>query len=223
MNSIETVTKQMKELAERMRARVRAFFRSPAGRRAAVAAVFLGTLGVGSLFVWWDARPTIRLVNATHHPLRVRVDDGKRARIVVVPPTSTETSEGGVVLRLAPGSHAFAVIAEAPGAPVPAPVSASLTTYGNYLFAAATDDQCFFIQRTLYGVAGAAGATAAGTGRAVPEEPLPPERRLWALPRTIDAVFSPNPPPLPGDRWSTGGERVALRQRRCDVASPRDP
>lgn len=182
------------------------------GRRFLVAAVFLLTLAVGSALVWWDARPTVRLVNATHHPLIVRIDEGRAAREIAVPPTSTETSDGGVVLRLAPGSHVFRV-SQPTGEP-PLPLSSTLSTYGNYLFAAATDEQCFFIQRTYYGVA------STNAGKTPPEEALPPEQRLWVLPRTIDAVFSPNPPPLPGDRWSTGGERVALRQRRCDLPLP---
>ncbi len=191
---------------------------SPAGRRALIAGVFCATLGVGSGFVWWDARPTVRIVNATHHPLRVRIDEGRRASVVAIPPTSTETSDGGVVLRLAPGHHVFAVLADDPASKeTPPPVSASLSTYGNYLFAAASDEQCFFVQRTLYGAAGAR------VKKAIPEEALPPDRRLWPLPRTIDAVFSPNPPPLPGDRWSTGGERIALRQRRCDLPSKQEP
>lgn len=241
-----------------------------------------GCLLVGG--AWWlDARPTVRIVNATNHPLVVVVDGevagpsgpsapldergGERAVRggvrLTIPPTSTETPEGGVTIRLAPGAHVFrvasltretpldpaAAVVVAPPAAAPASASASpdgtsegaapvvaaantgapettdqpsaratlkvapdraalLSTYGSYLFVAATDEQCFFVQRTAYGIAKPAGP---------PEVALDRASFFWPIPRSIDAVFSPNPPPVAGDKWSTGGERVALRQRRCDL------
>jgi hypothetical protein len=231
----------------------------------------LGAVSAGlvlALAWWFDARPSVRLLNATNHPLVVVVDgeithaspilDAKGGhreivggRRVEIPPTSTETPEGGVVLRLSPGTHVFRVASLTRETPLPVPLAsasasasaaasaaasppptaadpaneaaseptpratllvapdraAALSPYGNYLFVAATDEQCFFVQRTSYGSNKPGGP---------PEVALDRGSFFWPIPRTIDAVFSPNPPPVPGDRWSTGGERVALRQRRCD-------
>jgi hypothetical protein len=257
----------------------------PRARRFRVGAVAVAAAAVLAALWWLDARPTVRLVNATNHPLTVVVDGeimihspaldahgGRRdiqgGRVLEIPPTSTETPEGGVVIRLSPGTHVFRVASltretppavavavavavaasasaatgtasappvaapdatgpatqeapEAPNEPTPRATllvapdrAAALSAYGNYLFVAATDEQCFFVQRTSYGSSKPAGR---------PEIALERGSFFWPIPRTIDAVFSPNPPPLPGDRWSTGGERIALRQRRCDQPLHDDP
>jgi hypothetical protein len=191
----------------KVRTQAKEFFMSPRGRRVLMAGVVLLALGLVAGFVWLDARPTLRLVNATNHPVYVQVDG--QGRLLEVPSTSTETADGGLTLRLSPGTHVLRVKPGSEGGPAPPDVVGAFSPYGNYLFAATTDEQCFFIQRTTYGVGKASGP---------PETALDPARRLWSLPPLIDAVFSPNPAPSPGDRWSTGGERIALRQRRCEVA-----
>lgn len=171
------------------------------GLRAIRALAVLATLALVLALAYAEARPTVRLVNASNLPLIVRIDGRPHA----VAPTSTETAGGGTVVRLSPGTHRFAVEGANPTAPPDR--LGSLSAYGQYLFAASDGDQCFSVERTVYG---------RGTPSGPPNETLDRAARLWALPASIDAVFSPNPPPLPGDRWSTGGERIALRQRRCD-------
>ena len=175
--------------------------KSRAGLRAVRVSAAVAALAVVLGLAYAEARPTVRLVNASHLPVFVLIDGRPHA----VAPTSTETAGGGTVVRLSPGTHRFAV--EGGDLDAPPDRTGSLYAYGQYLFAASDGDQCFSVERTTYG---------RGTLSGPPTEALDRAARLWALPASIDAVFSPNPPPLPGDRWSTGGERIALRQRRCD-------
>jgi hypothetical protein len=175
-------------------------WRSPAvRRRALVAGVVLVLAGIAFL-VALGSRPIVRVVNATTVPVLVVIDGRTKVR---VPPTSLETAFAGEILRPWPGTHTLAVTPEggAPGEPI----RALLSAYTSYLYAPASDDQCFWVERTVYGRAKASGPRLRA---------LPPDQRVWVVPDRVDVWFAPSP--LPGDdRWSSGAERVAVRQVRC--------
>jgi hypothetical protein len=81
----------------------------------------------------------------------------------------------------------------------------TLSAGGNYLFAPASDDYCFWLETDFYG----------RNARPQHKQHLPAGQQFWSLPTHIDAWFGKNPDPG-ADRVSTGGEMTALRQDRCE-------
>jgi hypothetical protein len=123
---------------------------------------------------------------------------------VTIPPTSIETPFAGEIIRLFPGTHSFAVAGTEENEVET--TRAMISAYTTYLLVPASEQQCFFVQRTTY-------------GRARPSGPrlraLPPEQKIWVMPERVDAWFAPNPAPFSEDTYSSGAERIAVRQIRC--------
>ena len=166
-------------------------------RRHAYAALATLLLAIA---VWFDRLARVRFVNTLADPLELRIDGRSRAWL---PPTTTETPEAGIELRLGTGFHHLVLLNPA-GVKVDE-LDANLPAHSRYLLAPSDSDQCFWVEHTAYGQAQAL----LPASRA-----LPPEQRLWQLPNEIDAWFFPTPP-ASADKRSSGGTRTAIRQARC--------
>jgi len=166
-------------------------------RRRVLAATVVALVGAA---FWFERYPRLRVVNTRAEPLLLVVDGRRR---VTLAPTSTESPDAGVELRLSPGFHKLAAFTLA-GEPVDE-LSPNFPPNSSYLLAPGESDQCFWVEHTAY-------------GQAQPELPplrrLPPEQRLWPVPDEVDAWFFPTPP-ASQDRRSSGGTRTAVRQARC--------
>lgn len=144
--------------------------------------------------------PTLLVLNLAAPQFDFVVDGSVRGR---VEPSSLESPEAGLRLRVAAGRHRFEARAVADGSSIAAE-DVAVDAGGNYLFAPASDEFCFWLESSGY-------------GRSAGEpsyQPLPPGRRFWRLPDRIDSWFASNPK-VGSDQSSTGGTMVALRQARC--------
>lgn len=153
-------------------------------------------------------RPRVQVLNLTDAPLTLEVDGEVVAR---VPVTSQESSEAGVTLRLPAGRRHFRVLsADDPVA------EADVTLQGGtrHLYAPASDDHCFWLERIGYG----RGNASEPSPGAVERLPLGNPLRFWAFPQPPDVWLAPPPEPLLDDARSSGGEVTALRQARCTDA-----
>jgi hypothetical protein len=151
-------------------------------------------------FFHWLLRPAVRVMNLTEASLTVLVDGRPVARIE---PTSAESPAAGAELHLLAGARHL--VAHSDDGQVVDDVRVVVRAGREHLYAPGSPGSCFWLETVGYGAQAEDGPV---------REPLAGATRFWTLP-DIDAWFAPNPPPARGDRRSTGGTRVALRQARC--------
>ncbi|MCA9629255.1 MAG: hypothetical protein KC766_16390 [Myxococcales bacterium] len=176
------------------------------GGRWMVAVVFLtALLSVGSFAVH---RPRIQVLNLTEHPLTLEVDGEVVAN---VPITSQESAEAGAQLRLPAGRRHFRALA---GDQIVAEADLTLQGAARHLYAPASPEHCFWLERISYGRGNAAEPIPGHVERLPLASPL----RFWAFSRPPDIWLAPPPEPLLDDARSSGGEVTALRQARCSDA-----
>ncbi|MEZ4233545.1 MAG: hypothetical protein R3B89_30485 [Polyangiaceae bacterium] len=168
--------------------------------------VFLtALLSVGSFAVH---RPRIQVLNLTEHPLTLEVDGEVVAN---VPITSQESAEAGAQLRLPAGRRHFRALA---GDQIVAEADLTLQGAARHLYAPASPEHCFWLERISYGRGNAAEPIPGHVERLPLASPL----RFWAFSRPPDIWLAPPPEPLLDDARSSGGEVTALRQARCSDA-----
>jgi hypothetical protein len=148
--------------------------------------------------------PTVRIVNLSESALTIECDG---RTIATLPPTSQESPNAGIVVRLPVGSRHLA--ARSPDGRVAIDSPVLVESRATHLYAPASVPYCFWLESTTYGRS--AGASGEPTRTVVPLEGTD---RFWAFREPIDTWFSPNPATTPDSR-STGGRLVALRQARC--------
>jgi hypothetical protein len=148
--------------------------------------------------------PTVRIVNLSESALTIECDG---RQIATLPPTSQESPNAGLVVRLPVGGRHLG--ATSPDGRVATESRVLVESRATHLYAPASARYCFWLESTTYGRT--AGASGQPTRTVVP---LAGAARFWAFPEPIDTWFSPNPTTTPDSR-STGGRLVALRQARC--------
>jgi hypothetical protein len=146
-------------------------------------------------------RPLVRIVNLTDSRLVIHVDGEP---VASVEPTSAESSAAGVELRIPAGQRALE--ARDPSGSSRSRAVVVVRAASPHLYAPASEQYCFWIERTGYG-------RAAGSEDEITL--LEADSRFWTLPDEIDSWFSPNPQATADDERSTGGILTALRQAPC--------
>lgn len=155
-----------------------------------------------SFFQWLF--PTLVVLNLSSSEFEL-VIDGRVRRVIGV--TSLESTSAAIRVALGAGSHVLEARPRGAGVDAETPTyhaTVSIEAGEEYLFAPGSDGYCFWLERTAYG----------GTDSKSRTQPLGGKDGFFRLPSPIDTWFGANPAPN-GDRVSTGGEMVALRQGRC--------
>ncbi len=180
-----------------------------AQRREPRFAVWMGApLVVVALVGPWSARlhhPTVRILNLTGDRMLIEVDG---APAVSVDPTSAESTEAGIVVRVPAGRRRFEALDATGEHLVTARVT--LKSGAQHLFAPASEEYCFWFESVGY-------------GRQAFEptiRPLSGPTRFWTIPARVKLWFRPAPTQATADHRSTGGVVTALRQAHCAEAPP---
>jgi hypothetical protein len=164
----------------------------------AVLGIALGALC--SLLAYRWHHPRLHALNLNEQRLFLWVDGRALAELA---PSSFESPDAGVVLRV-PAGHRQLELRSAAGTPV-ASTRVVLERGVEHLYASASDDHCFWLERVGYG---------RQSSRQI--ERLTAADRFWALRDGVDTWFVP-PPPASADRRSSGGVLRALRYARCEA------
>jgi hypothetical protein len=144
----------------------------------------------------------VRLLNLTEGTVVYRVDE----RIIAsLEPTSFESPIAGSKVRIGVGERTLS--AEDSAGRSIGRVTATIRAGHEHLYAPGEAEQCFFLERRLY------GADSEGTARAK----LVGRGRFWLIDETIDVWFSPLPDAPVRDFRLSGGKLTAIRQRPCDA------
>jgi hypothetical protein len=120
-------------------------------------------------------------------------------------PTSFESSDAGLVVRLPAGPRQLSALTAA-GVPIQQ-VSVQLERGVEHLYAPASARHCFWLDIAGYG--------RQSSHRIVP---LQGAERFWALRGGVDTWFVAPAPPTSTDRRSSGGILTAVRHARCEDA-----
>lgn len=144
--------------------------------------------------------PTLVVLNLSPGEFDLWVDGEKRVTVGV---SSLESADAARRLALPAGYHRLEAKLTADGELVQA-ANVYVEALGLYLFAPGASGQCFWTEVSSYGK----HRTNDGKHR------LGAKDGFIALPRQIDSWFTPNPA-VNQDRFSSGGEMVALRHGPC--------
>jgi hypothetical protein len=153
--------------------------------------------------------PSLLVLNLAPTEFELVVDGRSRGR---VEPSSLESREAGLRLRIPAGKHTLAARPLDGSAPFEVR-QVAFNAAGSYLFAPVSDEFCFWLETDQYGRTQDPAAAAATSSRKY--QALPVGHHFWQLPTRIDTWFGDNPA-VGNDAISSGGSMVALRQARCN-------
>jgi hypothetical protein len=165
----------------------------------------LGSVMIGALCSVYAQRwhqPRLHVLNLSEQRLTLWVDGRSVAELG---PTSVESADAGIVLRLPAGPRRLEVRSTTGDAMAHADVQ--LERGVEHLYAPASQGHCFWVEVTGYGRQSARRVI-----------PLEAEDHFWAFRDGVDTWFIAPPPPSGADRRSTGGVLTAVRHARCGDA-----
>ena len=155
---------------------------------------------IGSLFLHGIYHPTLRVLNLSGERFDLWLDG---ARVGPVEPSSVESPSAGRELRLTAGQHRLEARGE--DGRMLSNVEVTLESGKAHLYAPASDEYCFWLEKRSYG----------RSRVQIERAPLEAEERFWALPASLDGWFTLPPEPRPGEQALSGGVVTTLRQARC--------